>query len=37
MFWGYVNATLRGKERLVDAAEGRCYRALLNGRLFGKS
>lgn len=37
MFWGYVNATLRRKERLVDEAEGRCYRALLNARLFGRS
>lgn len=36
MFWGYVNATLRRKERLVDEAEGRCYRALLNARLLGK-
>lgn len=33
---GYLNAVLRRKERLVDAAEGRGYRALLNARLFGK-
>lgn len=37
MFWGYVCATFGRKERLVDAAEGRCYRTLLNRRLFGKT
>jgi glycosyltransferase involved in cell wall biosynthesis len=37
MFWGWLNAVVRRKERLVTAEEGRCYRALLNARLFGKS
>ena len=36
MAWGYLNAVIRRKERLVNAEEGRGYRTLLNARLFGK-
>ncbi len=36
MLWGYLSAVLHQHERLVTVEEGRHYRALLNGRIFGK-
>ena len=36
MFWGYFRAAVSLRERLVTEAEAKCYRSLLNGRLFGK-
>ena len=36
MIWGYLHAMIKRSEPLVNETEGRCYRALLNGRLAGK-
>ena len=35
LFLGYLNSLLRRKQRLVNAAEARCYSALLNARITG--
>jgi glycosyltransferase involved in cell wall biosynthesis len=37
VLWGYLRSLLARKPRLVNAAEARCYRKLLNARIFGKS
>jgi poly-beta-1,6-N-acetyl-D-glucosamine synthase len=34
MVLGYLNAALRGRQPLVTAEEGRCYRALLSRRIW---
>lgn len=36
MFWGYLHALLKRRESLVSAEEARCYKKLLNDRLFGR-
>jgi len=35
VLWGYLRSLLTRKTRLVNAAEARCYRKLLNARIFG--
>jgi biofilm PGA synthesis N-glycosyltransferase PgaC len=35
-FWGYARAAIRRQQRLVTREEARCYRSLLNQRIFGR-
>ena len=37
VLWGYLRSLFSRKQRLVNAAEARCYRELLNARIFGKA